>query len=266
MYCVIDTETTNNKKYGRLNHAYNKIITIGYKKCNSSPYTTKEEDFYIDDGIDLLIGHNIKYDLLMLWNDKYGRLARFFKQNGKIWDTQLVEYIITAQQTKYAALRRIAIEKYGCLPRRKQIEYHLFDQKQTLKELELQVSYLMEFENEEFLPEAEETKKEIERIAEIKCMEDIPIQYVKEDVKNDVIDTEQVYLKQLEIVKELGMEALVRTQMDGLLATTETEFNGFWTNKAKLLENKQQLEYNLKEKLKRLQILIKPYWEQSNYE
>ena len=46
----------------------------------------------------LLIGQNIKFDLLYLMRDSE-EWYEWIKK-GKIWDTQLAEHILTAQQTK----------------------------------------------------------------------------------------------------------------------------------------------------------------------
>jgi DNA polymerase I-like protein with 3'-5' exonuclease and polymerase domains len=58
---------------------------------------------------DLLIGHNISFDLCYVWDDK--KLQDFLLRGGRIWDTQLAEYILTAQQHTTASLAELQ-EKY----------------------------------------------------------------------------------------------------------------------------------------------------------
>ena len=140
MYCVFDSETGSTEHKGRKGNPWvNKILAIGLKYQN--PIGTGQYDRclppneYIEDtfalaqdympkgwleGVTILIGHNIKFDLLHIWrNDE---LQSYLQSGGRIWDTQLAEYILTGQRAKYAALRDIATSKYGCSERTKNIE------------------------------------------------------------------------------------------------------------------------------------------------
>jgi DNA polymerase I-like protein with 3'-5' exonuclease and polymerase domains len=123
MYLIVDLETTCNDKYKRKgNPFYNTILCYGLRHQDgnilSNPADTMPENWLKN--VTVLIGHNIKYDLLYLWRDK--ELQDAFKNGLKIWDTQLAEYILSGQQHKYPALRDIAVNKYGCKERVKHIE------------------------------------------------------------------------------------------------------------------------------------------------
>jgi DNA polymerase I-like protein with 3'-5' exonuclease and polymerase domains len=61
------------------------------------------------DGIDVIVGHNISFDLCYVWEDK--KLQDFLLRGGRIWDCQLAEYILTAQQHTTASLVELQ-EKY----------------------------------------------------------------------------------------------------------------------------------------------------------
>lgn len=215
-YLVLDIENNNSKKFKRSagHFLYDEIVAIGLKYAD---YGLNEQDTGRANGllgiyscnlptntfscVKLLIGHNIKHDLLFLWRDK--QLQDWLRNGGKIWDTQLVEYILTSQQSQYAALRDIAITKYMCADREKLMEKYWETGTKT---------------------------------------SDIPMEIVLEDVKNDVLDTEQIFLQQYEQVKARGLLPLIESEMDALLGTCEIEFNGMYINKDIMYANWDKLE------------------------
>ncbi len=140
----------------------------------------------------MLVGHNIKFDLLYLLKD-----SPSFRAGGwpkiRIWDTMLVEYLITGQSSQFASLNKCA-GKYGGTQKDDKIKEYW----------------------DAGIDTADIPKEEL-------------LMYMKEDVMN----TELVFMKQMEIVKKLKMMPLCRTQMDGLKATTEMEFNGMHFDKVK---------------------------------
>lgn len=235
MYLVLDLETSMKGGHGRGSNPFiDRILCIGLKyqhKRGTGQFDRSypEPSEYIDDlfayaddtpdkgwlkDVNLIIGHNIKFDLLYLWrNDE---LQHFFRANGRIWDTQLAEYILSGQRHKYPALRDIAVNKYGCAERIKNIEG--------------------------------------------KNTEEVDTELLLEDVKNDVLDTEAIALKQVKMAKEKGMMGLMLTQMDALLSTTEMEFNGFKIDKAILEKNQKILEEQLIEPKDNLKELVSKHW------
>ncbi len=227
-YLVFDLETTTKTVYGRTaNPWYNKIIAIGTKSPVYRNFSMVDSSG-LDSGtifhttslvpIEVLVGHNIKFDLLYLWKNK--DLQDFFLSGGQIWCTQLAEYYLTNQQEKFASLRKTA-QKYGCLERPKHMEAYW--------------------------------EKGIDT-------SEIPIQIVCQDCTADVLDTEQIYLKQVEKAKKLGMYNLIKLQMDALLATCEMEYNGMQVDLQILNFNQLRLEQKIKEVEENLYYLIKPYW------
>lgn len=260
-YLVLDIETNASKRYGRQSHfLYDEIVAIGWKglhKQAESLYIPVNRinillDFttgFIEDK-DLIIGHNIKFDLLFLWP----YLQSYFRAGGKVWDTAEVEYILSGQEHKFPALRDIAVNKYGCAERKKYIEYLLFDKKKTLKQLA-----------EDFNSENDPFKKGIIR-EEMKSIEsynkvsDLPKNAVLFDVKNDVIDTEYIYLQQRKLIEEQGMLSLIEGKMDALLAFCEIEYNGVFINRDVFDKNKIELQGQLELKKNKLNNLIKEYW------
>lgn len=225
-YLCIDLETGITEGYGRKGNPWlNPIIAIGL--CQAKRTTTL---YYTDtaacskwwtylQSIETLVGHNIKFDLLYLWKQPW--LQDWIKQGGKIYDTQLAEYILTGQQAKFAALRKIAVEKYGCKEREKKME--------------------------KYWEQGIDTK-------------DIPKELVLEDVTWDVLDTEAIYLQQLQKAKELGMTKLIELQNDALLATCEMEANGLKVNPEILRNNAKVLRKNLDDAKIELHTIVERYW------
>ncbi len=233
-FVTLDLETSSKEMYGRkANNFYNKILCIGLK-YQKPTYNIKgtlwpaetlyglPQD-YLPQGVfkdvDLIIGHNINFDLLYLWRDP--QLQDFFKRGGRIWCTAAAEFIISKQQHKFPKLRDIAVQKYGCKERVKNIE--------KLFESGLDTT-------------------------------DGDIELLLEDVKNDVIDTEQVALQQAKIAKQQGTFNLIVARMDSLLATCEMQHTGVLIDRQKLQENKLKLQNELDKCELELNDMIQKYW------
>ena len=124
MYLVFDeeTETWHSKK--RKSNPFdtrNWVVMRGWKKqgdpCASMSYhPTHDRTSYlkIDDDVTVLVGHNIKFDLLYEMCQNNPDLHKFFARGGSVWCTQYGEYLIRGQAKKYqmCAMNDIA-EKYG---------------------------------------------------------------------------------------------------------------------------------------------------------
>ncbi len=236
-YICLDLETTTKTSHKRTANPLdsdNKIIAIGSKLPGEEAhaeyvnYTVYDPDYGYGPGVqdfetrqEIIVGHNIKFDLLYLW--KYKGVQKFIKEGGKIWDTQLAEYYLTGQQTRWydCSLRNLAVNKYGCQERQKKME--------------------------EYWDKGIDTSE-------------IPKELVLEDVLNDVLDTEQIYLQQLEEAQKLNMLPLLKTVMNELLTTTEIEYNGMYIDRQIFDKNKGQLEQELIKAEEEFIKLVKGYW------
>ena len=221
-FVTLDLETSSKEMYGKkANSFYNRILCIGLKYKDKEAIGLPQD--YLPKGVfkdvNLIIGHNLAFDMMYLWRDK--QLQDFFKRGGRIWDTAAAEFILSKQQHKFPKLRDIAVQKYGCKERVKNIE--------KLFESGLETT-------------------------------DGDIQLLLEDVKNDVIDTEQVALQQVKISKEQGTFNLIVARMDSLLGTIEMSFNGILVDKQKLQENRTKLQSELDECKTELDQLVQKYW------
>jgi len=58
---------------------------------------------------DVIVGHNLGFDLPYIYHTK--EVRDFILRGGVIWDTQVAEYILTAQQHQYSSLADLQ-EKY----------------------------------------------------------------------------------------------------------------------------------------------------------
>lgn len=206
MYKVFDSETENwhyKKRFASQFYHKNWVVMRGWKRQDDTRaylehFPTKPEKksyLKIEKDITLLIGHNVKYDLLWEWDNP--ELQAFFRRGGRIWCTQYAEYLIRAAEPKYHmnAMDDLA-EKYGG---RKKVDAvkDLWEQgfKTSQIDPDLLADYLIGTKAEKY-------------------------------DSGDIGNTEKIYLGQLEIATKLGMLPMIQARMDGLCCTTEMEWNG----------------------------------------
>lgn len=218
-YLVLDKETTVLSKFKRKAtpwHPENWVVANGWKvrgdeACSYEYFSSRKESTYttIPDHITMIIGHNIKFDLL--WEKHQGNttLEAFFKRGGRIWDTQYAEYLIRGQIQKYqmCALNDLAPEYGGT---------HKVDEVKVLWEAGV---------NTDRIPK------------------DLLIDYLvgtAEEKRNggDIRNTEIVFLGQVAMATKQGQIKMIQDRMDGLLCTTEMEWNGI---KVDVAEAKRRL-------------------------
>lgn len=223
-YLVLDIENDSSKQFKRkvgTSLVGDKLVSLCLKNKDEMllKYVYPDEVRELKITEDLLVGHHLAHDLQWFWH--LDDLQDFFKRGGRIWDTSVVENILTAQQHKYPALREIAVDNYKCPVREKVMEKY-WDQGINTS--------------------------------------DIPKELVLEDNKNDVLDTEQVFLKQYAEVERLGLQSFIELQMDAVLATIEMSMNGMKINQKKLQENKAKLEEQLRLKSAALLEIVSRHW------
>lgn len=204
-YMVFDLETESNQSLRRKANPFDKrnwIVAVGWKlqgdsRCHWTyhPKYDRGVTLHIPDDVTYLVGFNIKFDLLWLWHTE--ELKRFFKRGGKIWCCQYAEYLLEAQKESFhmCALNDVA-PRYGGT---KKID--------AVKEM-WEAGYLTS-----------------------QIPEDLLIDYLvgtEEEGRNggDVRNTELVFLGQVARMRKLGMSKCIPLRMDGLLGTTEMEYNG----------------------------------------
>lgn len=228
-YIVIDLETNikntigNNK--GSSHCQENEIVWWGHIRSGKDPdlrkFPKKVKNLresgmpiYVYDNIEVIVGHNIKFDLLYLLRDEVFKNKIF--PHKFIWDTALVEFIITGQEHKFPALNECAI-KYGGTVKPEKIK-ELWD-------------------------------------AGVDT-DDIDDDLMKEYLTGDVLNTELVFLKQFEYCKESGILPLIWSQMSALKATTMMEHNGMKIDQRGLIDYKYLKEKELNDNRVKLISLI----------
>ena len=206
-YLVFDLETSiyeTHKRKANPFDAKNDVVARGWKKQGDPqnsweyfPEYNKTSYLRIPDDCTLLVGFNIKFDLLHEMAHKNPDLAAFFKRGGKIWCGQYVEYLLggMTQDVQMVSMDQI-IESYGG---RKKI-----DEVKAFWEAGIQTREIPE---------------------------DLLIDYLvgtPEENRNsgDIGNTELIFLGQVKRAVAQGQIKMIQDRMDGLLATTMMEFNG----------------------------------------
>lgn len=198
-YITLDVETTISNKGNPFDQT-NKLCYVGIDdqvyniEFDDEPY--KDNLLKIQESIDsstVLVGFNIKFDLH--WLARYG--IKF--ANKRIWDCQVVQFILDGQANPYPSLNRVA-EHYG-------------------------LESKLDIVKEQYWSNGIDTPD---------IPEDILIDYLKQDVKL----TEQVMVKQMEeLNKQPHLKRLISLHNQDLLVLQEMEFNGilYDYNKSKIL-------------------------------
>jgi len=201
-FVAIDVETTlnGNEDVGLAHpmHPDNKVVAWGITKDYPyyDPQTTYTEvvfEAFVEACTpdNVFCGHNLAFDLMYLY--KNPRLKQKL-QAHKIWDTQLAEYILSAQQIKWSSLDELSVQ------------YGLPVKDDTIKK------YFQAGLGSDKIP-----KEEL-------------IPYLEQDVTN----TLAIAKKQWRRAVDQGQLTLIETQMEALHATTEMQFNGLHIDKEAL--------------------------------
>jgi DNA polymerase I-like protein with 3'-5' exonuclease and polymerase domains len=201
-FVAIDVETTlnGNEDVGLAHpmHPDNYVVAFGYcSELNNVPITTYDSIAFEDRIVEEIekatfCGHNISFDLVHLYRTSH--VLKHALQHHPIWDTQLAEYILSAQQIKWSSLDELSI-KYGLPVKDDGIK-----------------KYFQAGLGSEKIPKSE------------------LIPYLEQDVQN----TLAIARKQYERAKKQGQLTLILTQMEALHATTEMQYNGLHIDRAAL--------------------------------
>lgn len=198
----LETGTTKLNKRGASHLApENYIVASGFKfgpgKTFGDYYTQRTPVNFPDlHEAKLLVGQNIKFDLLWTW--EHPELQGFIKSGGVIWDTQLAEYLISGMvPSSHMASMNQMVERYGG----------------TLK-----IDAVKE------MWEAGIDTPDIPK--------DLLMKYLlgseEDEIDGDVNNTWIIFLGQLARIRTMhpNTMAMMKNRMESLLATTEMEFNG----------------------------------------
>lgn len=182
---VVDYETSVKCPIGN-NKAHpmwpaNKVVLAGILSVNSPEYIERNRELHFT-GSGLFVAQNAKFDLLYSYRNRLEEVL------PSVWDTQLAEYLLTGQQSKYASLDELT-EKYVGL--------------HAIKDDKIKAYWVAGVQTE-----------------------DIPAEELSAYLNGDVTNTKEVFLKQWAEVKHRGIESWVHTQMEALRATTAMNLHG----------------------------------------
>jgi DNA polymerase I-like protein with 3'-5' exonuclease and polymerase domains len=207
-FLVVDVECTTKKTFKRTSNPFdpdNRVVLPGYldhtgRMTIPQKFLQTREDFKLPDlsGYDVLVGHNIKFDLLYMWKDP--NLVAFFKRGGVIWDTMYAQYLLTGHQCSLgrgAGLEDVARSYGGTIAKLDEVK---------------------------------------EAWAAGKDTTEIPIPVLRQYLEGDLRNTELIFRAQVKLAADQAQMMGIRMRMDGLCCTTEMEFNGLQINRAKAEE------------------------------
>lgn len=204
---ILDLETTTVKHLGRTASPFckdNWIVAAGWQKGPNKPYGTyhtQAEAVPIPDltDVDIIVAHNAKFDLLYLW--QYPAIRAFFKRGGRLWCTQLAEYLIEGM--------------------------HRDVQMNSLNQCALKYGGNAKIDAVKEMWEAGVNTPDIPK--------DLLMDYLlgTPDMEGDIGNTYRVYNGQLKALKHRpkAVTTMIHNRMESLLATTEMEYNGLFVNR-----------------------------------
>ncbi len=211
---VIDVETTISNKGNPFDQT-NRLCYVGLSTGLEGVSKLYDIEYSLDpyvpaldeiqkriDEVDVLVGFNIKFDLH--WVKRYG----ISFSNKRIWDCQLVHFILSGQTAAYPSLNSVAAH-YG-------------------------LGTKLDVVANEYWANGIDTPS-------------IPSDILEEYLQGDLDLTYQVYLKQLEEVskKSQQFQRLISLHNQDLLGLQEMEFNGLLFNKTKSEELANELDIEI---------------------
>lgn len=177
---------------------------------------------------DIIVGHNLGFDLSYVWGDT--NLRYFITNNGKIWDTQVAEYLLTGQQHAFSSLAELQLKYLGQV------------------EKPSRISYLY--------------KKGIGADKIVKAKDRCPMlfklyeHYCRLDGSTPI----QIYKKQLEIAKREGMLPIIELFNDYLLAICNMTCTGINIDRVKCEQTLREFNEQHLLHLQQAQDIVKKHW------
>lgn len=203
---IFDFETTVSNK-GHFADQTNKAVCLGVKWNMSGNSWTPT--IYYENMIEAQEAFN-RADMLVAFNAKFDlhwlRNIGIDFSDKRIWDCQLAEFILNNQKTPYPSLDKAAV-KYGFPLKLDVVKTDYWD-------------------------------KGIDT-------DEIPREILSDYLTQDLVLTEQVYLKQISQFETNGKLALFKLQCQDLLVLEEMEYNGIVFDTKKARERANEIEQNL---------------------
>ena len=223
-WLIHDYEVQNKEYFGSIASPHNPdnyIVATGWcidnNPVQSLYFNTKEEALESNwfeealKGQKVYVAHNATFEIQ--WNLKcYGKVfLDWLAQGGKVWCTQLAEYILERQQELYPKLEDCAV-KYGG----------------TRKVDAVKVLW-----------ESGVTTAEIDQA--------LLMDYLADDEHGDVANTRRVCFNQYRIAKERDMLPMMWERMDALLFNAVATYNGLYVDTDVAASNQAEQEQRIAE-------------------
>ena len=216
---ILDLETTiktvNKRKASPFSD--NWVVAAGYRHNEEEVFCSYFQDRQgwryhyvpIRETTEVLVGFNIKFDLLYMWGKS--EVRNYLSRGGRIWDCQYVHYLLCGMsQSSHMVSMDAITEEYGG---------------------SLKLDAVKEF-----------WEQGIDTPA-------IPEDLLMDYLAGDILNTHTIYQGQVKRVQEAHphMMQMIWNRMDGLLCTTEMEFNGMQIDMAQGEEDRIDLLNRLSE-------------------
>ena len=110
-YLILDLETSSLAKdcdiIVLITKKANEPTRLVYRKSGID----KQTDLKIPEDTDFIVGHNLKFDLYRLWENK--GLQDYIARGGRVWCTQYAEYLISGQTDIMNSLKNTCVKYFG---------------------------------------------------------------------------------------------------------------------------------------------------------
>lgn len=246
-WAVVDLETTTRNSFKRNANPFdprNWVVMMGWAtKSNPRPEgmrltqqnQSKITDKFIEllQGTKLLVGVNIKFDLLYLLRDPraYAAWQDYVVAGGNVWDCQLAEYLLQGQ-----------IRSAHMLSMDDMALYYDLDTKVD----EVKLLWEAGVPTEDIDPDL------LARYLLGEDLKDPRTGEVTGRREGDIGNTRDIFMRQVERAKQAGQSRSILLNMGSLLASIEMERNGMYVDKELGLKLADELSEELAEARKEL--------------
>lgn len=239
-WAVLDLETTIKSSFKRKANPFDKdnwVVMMGwatkenprpngFRMTRDTQHNMTEQFVELLQGAKLIVGVNIKFDLLYLLRDPeaYAAWQDYVVRGGNVWDCQLAEYLLQGQTRQSHMLSMDDMALYYDLDTKVDEVKLLWDAGVQTEDIDpdLLARYLL----------GEDLKDP--RTGEVTGRRE-----------GDIGNTRDIFLRQIDRAKAAGQSRSILLNMGSLIASIEMERNGMYVNKELGLELAAELEDEL---------------------
>lgn len=198
-------------------------------KHNPNGFKRRLPEKFFDD-IDIVIGHNLSFDLGYIWQTSC--FQEYIKRGGKVWDTQLTEYFLSAHRHQYASLAELQEKYLG----------------KKIKQDRISRLFKNGFGADKILA-AKDRCKRLYAIYERYCLEDGET-------------TLRIFARQYKKAQQNGMLKLIQVHQASLLAIINMQCEGIVIDAQRCEETLRDFRMKSMEFLEKATELVKPLWDE----